>query len=178
MSNRMKHARAIRVAASVFALAAVAASLVGAVPARAATTAPYQATFIEPYGGPMQAPFSCPPGTSCGSANVSGLGHVANQFIVFGDCGPDCHLRTLTFDDGSTLVIRELQLTSFAPPGSAGGHGYIGFGLPGNPQFLEITQTILGGTGRFAGASGSGAGTVKVAGGVAIIKASGSITLP
>jgi len=177
MSTRGKHARAIRVVASAFALAAVAASFVAAA-ASAATTAPYQATFIEPYGGPNESPFSCPLGTSCGSANVSGLGHVANQFIVFGDCGPGCHLRTLTFVDGSTLVIRELQLTSFAPPGSAGGHGYIGLGLPGNPQFLEITQTILGGTGRFVGASGSGVGTVKVAGGVAIIKASGSITLP
>jgi hypothetical protein len=178
MFSRTKHARSVGVAASAFALAALAASLVGAGPARAATTMPYQATFVEPYGGPVQSPFSCPPGTSCGSANVSGLGHVQYQLIIFNDCGLGCHLRTLTFADGSTLVIREVQLGSFSPPGNSGAHGYIGFGLSGNPQFLEITQTILGGAGRLAGASGSGTGMVKVAGGVAIIKASGSITLP
>jgi hypothetical protein len=45
------------------------------------------------------------------------------------------------------------------------------------PLFLEITQTIVGGTGRFAGATGSGTGTVNTVAGSVII-ASGTITLP
>ena len=164
--------RRVAIVVSVFA-----ASLVAAVPASADTTVAYQATFIEPYGGPVQSPFSCAPGTSCGKANISGLGQATSE-IVFNVCGLGCHVRTVAFEDGSTLLIREEAQGPFTSPGNAGSHGYIGFGFPGNPQFQEVTQTILGGTGRFAGASGSGSGTVKVAGGVAIIKTSGTITLP
>jgi hypothetical protein len=65
-----------------FALAALAAALVAAVPATAATVA-YQATYVEPVGGPNQSPFSCPPGTSCGSASISGIGHSDNQIVNF-----------------------------------------------------------------------------------------------
>jgi hypothetical protein len=48
----------------------------------------------------------------------------------------------------------------------------------GNPQFLDVKETIIGGTGRFAGATGSGSGTVELHGGTAIGKTSGTITLP
>ena len=169
--------RRTTVAVSVTALAGVVAPLVITVPALA-DTARYQATFVEPVGGPNQSPFSCPPGTACGSANIA-FGHAANDVLVFGACGPDCHVRTVTFADGSTLVINEIgPISDFTSPGSAGSHGYNGLGLPGNPQFLNITQTIVGGSGRFAGATGTATGTVKVAGGVAIITASGTITLP
>ena len=40
-------------------------------PASASTTVNYQATYVEPYGGPQQTPFSCDPGTTCGSASIS-----------------------------------------------------------------------------------------------------------
>ena len=158
--------------------AALAASLVVVVPASADTTTSYQATFVEPYGGPNESPFSCLPGTSCGSANVSGFGHATDTVIVFNACGLGCHLRTVTFADGSTLVIRETPVGGFSSPGNAGSNGYVGFGFSGNPQRQDIIQEVLGGTGRFAGASGTGAGTVRVAGGVAIIHTSGTITLP
>lgn len=163
------------------ALVVVVAALVAAVPAVADTTVPYQATYVEPVGGPNQSPFSCPPGTSCGSANISGIGHASYQVVTFNACGFGCHLRAVTFDDGSTLLIQiEDQPSGFAftSPGNSGSHGYIGFPQGGNPQFLEIKETILSGTGRLAGASGSGTGTVKLHGGVAIGKTSGTITLP
>jgi hypothetical protein len=158
----------------------IVAALVAAVPAVAATTVPYQATYVEPVGGPNQSPFSCPPGTSCGSASFSGIGHASYQVVTFNACGFGCHLRTVTFDDGSTLLIQvEDQPSGFAftSPGNSGSHGYIGLPGVGNPQFLEIKETILSGTGRLAGASGSGTGTVKLHGGVAIGKTSGTITL-
>jgi len=159
-------------------VATLALALVVSAPVLASSTLSYRATFVEPVGGPMQSPFDCAPGTSCGTANVAGLGH-GTSVVVFNACGLWCHLRTITFQDGSTLVIEEYgPLPEFAPRGNAGGHGYNGFGLAGNPQFLDATQTIVGGTGQFAGASGTAAGSVKVAGGVATIVVSGTITIP
>jgi hypothetical protein len=159
------------------ALAVASASMAVAATA-AAETDVYHATFIEAYGGPNSPPSTCAPGTSCGTATVRQLGHGTTE-VVFGACGPGCQTRLVTFDDGSTLwIIEEGDLADFHSRGAAGDHGYIGFGLPGNPQFLEITQTIIGGTGRLGGATGSATGTVKVAGGVAIISVSGTITLP
>jgi hypothetical protein len=130
-----------------------------AVPATAATTQPFHATFVE-IGGVT-------PTGSCGSATVSQLGHVAHQCVVFDGCGPNCELRTITFDDGSTLVIHESIVEVMSHWNSS------------DPQFFAITLTIDGAssTGRFAGASGGGAGIVNLAAS-AVIKASGTITLP
>jgi len=161
-------------------LTTIASVLVVAAPALAETTISYEATYVEPVGGPNQSPFSCPPGMSCGSASISGIGHSDNQIVDFNACGFGCHIRTVTFGDGSTLLIQtEDQPSGFAftSPGNSGSHGYIGVPLSGNPQFLDIKETIIGGTGPFAGATGSGSGTVKVHGGVAIGKTSGTITL-
>src|SRR6266545_8409757 len=162
-------------------VASCAAALVAAIPATAATTFAYEATYVEPVGGPNQSQFSCAPGTSCGSASISGIGHSDNQVVQFNACGFGCHIRTVTFDDGSTLLIRvEDQPSGFAftSPGNSGTNGYLGFPVGGNPQFLDIKETILGGTGSLAGASGSGSGTVSLHGGVAIGKTSGTMTLP
>jgi hypothetical protein len=145
------------------ALASLAVMLVLAAPATASTQA-YHATFVEiGSGGP-------PAGISCGSATISELGHVANQCVVFNACGPNCHVRTITFDDGSTLVIQE-SIVGTISPGNSSAAG------ANAPLFLEITQTIVGGTGRFAGATGSGTGTVNTVAGSVII-ASGTINLP
>jgi hypothetical protein len=162
-------------------IAAFAAALTFAMPATAATTFSYEATYVETVGGPNYSPFSCSPGTSCGSASISGVGHSDNQVVMFNACGLGCHVRTVTFDDGSTLVIQTVDQPgpfAFTSPGNSGTHGYIGIPLSGNPQFLDITETIVGGTGRLAGATGSGAGRVAVHGGTAIGKTSGTLTLP
>jgi hypothetical protein len=145
----------------VLALAAFGVLLVVAAPA-SASTQHYQATFIE-VGGAV-------PGGSCGSATISGLGHVAFQCVAFDACGPNCELRTLTFDDGSTLVIHE-SIVGARTPGSSSNAG------ANAPMWLLITQSIVGGTGAYAGASGSGTGRVNLAAG-AVITVSGTITLP
>jgi hypothetical protein len=145
-------------------VASVAAMLVVAASAGASTTQRYHFTSVEiGSGGP-------PAGISCGSATISRLGHVADECILFNACGPNCHVRTLTFDDLSTLVIHE-SVVGVISPGRSSAAG------ANAPMFLEITQTIVSGTGRFAGASGSGAGRVNTAAG-SVIVVSGTITLP
>ena len=147
----------------VLVLASLAVMLVLASPATASTQT-YHATFVEiGSGGPAA-------GISCGSATISELGHTANQCIVFNACGLNCHVRTITFDDGSTLVIHE-SVVGMISPGKSSAAG------ANAPLFLKITQTIVAGTDRFAGASGSGTGTVNTVAGSVII-ASGTITLP
>ena len=142
------------------AVAAAAVMLVLAAPA-SASTQQYHATFVE-IGGAT-------PTGSCGSATISELGHVAYQCVAFNACGPNCELRTITFGDGSTLVMHESIVGTISPGNSAAAGANA-------PLFLEITQTIVGGTGRFAGATGSGTGRVNLAAD-AVITASGTITL-
>jgi hypothetical protein len=67
---------------------------------------------------------------------------------------------------------RSEQIVGITSPGDYGGQGY------GIVYFIQITQTIMGGTSGFAGASGSGSGTVTGAGGAAVLSASGTIALP
>ena len=128
--------------------------LVSAAPAAAETTK-YHATFVE-IGGDTGT------GQSCGSGTISGIGHVGNQCVQFDACGINCHERTITFDDGSSLLIVESVVGVVTHGNSAG--------------FLEITQTIAGGTGRFEGATGNGSGVVNL-NSAAVIIASGTITL-
>lgn len=151
--------RLLRIA---LALASLAVLLVLAAPATASTTQKYQATFVE-IGGQF-------PGGSCGSATISGFGHVAFQCVAFDACGTNCELRTITFDDGSTLVMQE-SIVGVISPGNSSAAG------ANAPAWFEITQTIVGGTGRLEGASGGGTGRVNLAAG-AVITVSGTITLP
>jgi hypothetical protein len=139
--------------------------------AGASTTVAWKATFPEQFGGPNHSPFTCAPGTSCGSGEVTGLGQAQDVIVFGGGCGGACDVRTLTFADGSTIVVEETA-SNFQTPGNSqpNPNSY------GNPFSLDLSDTIVGGTGRFAGASGSASGHVKVAGGTAIINLSGTVT--
>jgi len=88
--------------------------------------------------------FACP-------GTVQGFGQVTSS-IVFSPIAPP--VRTLTFADGSTLVLAEDEFISFRTPGRlADAPGaQVSFG---HPFFLEVTWVVVGGTGVFAGASGS-----------------------
>jgi hypothetical protein len=149
-------------------LAAITTLLVAAAPAAAQTTVTYRVTFVENAGGQA----SCPPGTSCGTANIAGVGHLTTQMIVFNACGPNCHLRTITFGDGSTILVRE-SIVNIISPGNSASAG------ANAPIFFEISQTIVSGTGAFEGVTGSGTGRVNTnADGGSVITASGTITFP
>jgi hypothetical protein len=144
--------------ALVLAIVAAALTIVGT--AGASTTLKYHATFVE-IGGVTA-------GGSCGSATISELGHVAYQCVQFDACGPNCEVRTVTFTDG-TLVMHE-SIVAVVSPGESSSAG------ANAPTFFEITQTIIGGTGRYAGATGGGTGRVNLAA-AALITVSGTITL-
>jgi hypothetical protein len=135
--------------------------------AGASTTVTWRATFPETFGGPINSPFSCAPGTSCGSGEVTGLGQ-AQDVIVFNGCGGGCDVRTLTFADGSTIVMHETG--SNPQEFNSNPNSY------GNPFRLDLSDTIVGGTGRFKGATGTATGEVRVQGGVALITLSGTVT--
>jgi hypothetical protein len=136
-------------------LASIALTLFALATPAAAEPQKYRATFVE-IGGDTGT------GSSCGTGTLSGFGHVANQCIEFDACGINCHERTIVFDDGSVLVVEESVVGVITHGNSTG--------------FLEITQTIAGGSGRFEGATGSGTGVVNLNSGAVII-ATGTITL-
>jgi hypothetical protein len=133
----------------------------------------WRATFPEQFGGPNHSPFSCVVGDSCGTGEVTGLGQ-AQDVIVFGaGCGGACDVRTLTFADGSTIVMDETDSNPQTPGNSTQAQPPNSYG---SPITIDLTDTIVGGTDRFAGASGTASGQLKIAGGTAIIDLSGTVT--
>ena len=86
-------------------------------------------------------------------------------------------VRTLTLGDGSTLVLNETPSAETVFPGKAhlAPGAFVGYG---NPAFDQYAWVIVGGTGQFAGATGSGQWVNVLAGDTIVIKFSGSLTLP
>jgi hypothetical protein len=147
----------------------VLASILATSSASANTTVDFRATFPERFG------VACPdPPSLCSRGEVVGLGYV-EEVARFNACGPNCNLRTLTFADGSKLVLQE----STGPGAPPDGGNSFNPNSNGNPVFFPLAGTVRGdlSTGDFAGATGTYSGTATVAGGVAVVRLSGSITL-
>jgi hypothetical protein len=145
-------------------LAAIAAAALGATasPAAATSTVSWSATFHELTTTPSGIEH-CAGGTSCGGGEVVGLGQARDVIAFGGGCGGSCDLRTLTFGDGSTLVMQE-HASNFRDFGQG-------------VFALDLTDVVIGGTGRFAGASGSASGGVRADNvGSAVITLSGTVT--
>ena len=144
------------------------AALAFASQASANTTVSVRMHFTEPIvPGFVQ---GCPVVQTgfCGSGEVIPLGH-ANETIQFGfGCGGACDLRTINLAGGSILI--EETFSDFRCPGICGSRGL------GQPGSGTLTDTVIGGTGDFAGASGSLSGTVRVAGLQSQIQLSGTIS--
>ncbi|MFN2628948.1 MAG: hypothetical protein ABR569_09980 [Gaiellaceae bacterium] len=137
--------------------------------AAANTTVQVSMTFTEPIV-PAFKSGDCPvvPEGFCGSGEVIPLGH-ATETIDFGaGCGGTCDLRTIYLAGGSILI--EETFSNFACPGVCGSRGL------GQPTSGTLTDTIIGGTGIFEGATGSLTGTVRAAGLESQIKLSGTIS--
>jgi hypothetical protein len=119
----------------------------------------------------------------CGTGTITGFGEASSltEVVSFENFDPaiscaDVVLRrTITLEDGSTLVLMETGTVCFPgkstlAPGTAKSFG--------NPFNIEATFTIVTGTGVFAGAQGTGTDVIKAAGDTGHSRLSGSITLP
>lgn len=111
--------------------------------------------------------------TCPGTGTVQGFGQVTSSIVFFVDAPP---VRTLTFSDGSTLVLADDEFISFETPGNStdAPGALVSFG---NPFFFRGTWVVVGGTGLFEGATGEGTQIVQAAGDVINIKIVGTITL-
>jgi hypothetical protein len=108
-----------------------------------------------------------------GTGTVQGYGRVASV-ILFPSTGFPL-VRTLTFDDGSTLILHETGIGSRLPGKAASAPGAtVGYG---NPGFDHFAWVVAGGTGRFAGATGNGEWVNTLAGDTIVIRFTGALTL-
>jgi hypothetical protein len=158
-------------------------SLGVASPAMAATTQAFEVRFNEGFDQATAHP--CPPTENfswCGTGTITGFGEATSlaevvsfeNFDPATSCADVVLRRTITLEDGSTLVLIETGTVCF-PGKSALASDTKSFG---NPYNLEATFTIVTGTGAFAGAQGSGTDAIKAAGDASKSTLSGSITLP
>jgi len=157
------------------------ACLVLASQAAATTTTSVNMSFTEP--GVANLHQGCPvyPNGFCGNGIALPFGH-ATETIQFGagiNCSaitgsPNCDLRTIYLPGGS-VIIDELG-TGGSCPGACQPN-------PAEPGVGFGSDTVIGGTGAFSGASGSLSSQVRL-GGLAsvgsanIVKLTGTITLP
>ena len=101
----------------------------------------------------------------CGSGEVIPLGHATETLdLVAGT-------RTLILANGSIVLAEEL--TDLACPGKCFSQSHR---IP--PVSGQLTDTVIGGSGAYAGASGTLTGSVQAAGLVHVVMLSGSLHLP
>jgi hypothetical protein len=150
----------------------LAASAVLASQALAGTsTVAVSATFAEPLKPALNG--GCLPSPAygvCGSGQVIPFGHATENVVFGGACGGNCDFRTINLAAGS--IYTDESFSNPSCPGVCAGRG-----PTGGPAFGDLTDVIVGGTGIFAGASGTLSGSVTGAGSTGVARLSGTITL-
>jgi len=137
--------------------------------AMAATTTPVSMTLIEPIVPDIHSGCGVLDVRLCGHGQVIPYGQATETIVFGGGCGGSCDLRTITLAGGS-ITLNE----TFSNPDCPGA-------CRPNPAGVfsgTLTDVVAGGTGQFSGASGNLSGSVNTAGPEAVIKLSGTITLP
>ena len=110
-------------------------------------------TSAVPVGSPATAPAELTlVATSTAATSITGCGFA---LVVTGTA-------TIQLEDGSSLVLDEAG-TYCLPGGSTFAPGNF-FHSYGNPWKIDATYDVVGGTGVFAGATGSGTNTIRVRG--------------
>jgi hypothetical protein len=136
----------------------------------AATTTSVSMTFVEPVVPDLNSGCAVlPEGRLCGHGQVIPYGQATETIVFRGGCGGSCDLRTITLAGGS--ITLEETLSNVVCPGACQPN-------PSGPFSGTLTDAVAGGTGQFSGASGNLSGSVTTGGRVAVIKLSGTITLP
>jgi hypothetical protein len=126
-------------------------------------------TFAEPIipGQVSGCPIS-PMDGLCGSGEVIPFG-LAHETVLFGGaCAGECDLRTINLAAGS-IFTHELFSNPTCPVCGEPGRG--------QPAAGTVSDSIVGGTGLFAGATGSLSGSVHAAGTAGVAQLSGTIIL-
>jgi hypothetical protein len=145
-----------------------------AAPAALAQTEAFSASYAEHFIGPNGNP-PCPDGASgCGTGTAAELSAFSTEFAFDDSCG--CFVRTLTFPDASTLLLDENFVSFTGPGGSASSHAP--GSAEGHPGTFVFSWTVAGGTGSFAGATGSGTDALTSAGLRGAGSLSGTLTTP
>jgi len=162
--------RFVALAATMLLLAVFAGPVLGA-------TGSFRAVIHEDFGR-RAAARTCvvvAAGLRCdGDGPVQGYGTASSQAIY--TAGGLTGVRTLTFADGSTLDLAETH-TANAFPGDS--HTVPGTpGRIGRPNRDTFTWIVTGGTGSFAGATGSGTGASVLAGDELNFWFTGSVSVP
>jgi hypothetical protein len=136
-----------------FIIALVALAALGALPASAADTSAFRAELHDNL--------TCPVGFDlCGKGELNGFGTVTTTltFTGFargpGNCATLAAERVMKLDSDGSSIVLAVEGT-LCPQGGAGGHA---------PGIGQGTFTVVGGTGRFAGASGAGSLSVQATG--------------
>jgi hypothetical protein len=165
--------KAVLLAAALLALAAA--------PAVPAQSTSFEARFQEFFGRSKAHPCA-PPFFLCGTGDVAGFGPATSTFEILTfdfnpetACGDTTIRYTITLSSGTGTLTLLGDGTVCFPGNSTFAPGAMkSFG---NPFRLTFTWTVTGGTGVFAGASGSGTGLSKGAGESGHTALSGVITL-
>jgi len=127
------------------------------------TTVSVRMTFTEPIVQNIEG--GCPvlPNGGCGNGAVVPFGHATETIVGGGACGGDCDFRTVNIAGGS--IYMDESLSNPACPGSCQPN-------PAEPFSGTLTDVIVGGTGIFAGATGTLSGSVSANGPEAVIQLS------
>jgi hypothetical protein len=162
-------------------LLAAALVALAAAPAVPAQSTSFEASFQEFAGRSVPHPCSAP-FLVCGTGKVAGFGSATSTFEILTfdldpatACGETTFRYTIMLSSGAGTLILTGDGTvcfpgnSFFAPGAMKSFG--------NPFQLGFTWTVTGGTGVFAGATGSGTGMTKGAGESGHTILSGTITL-
>ena len=96
------------------------------------------------------------------------FGKATDSILFGGGCGGACDLRTVTVAGGS--IFMDETFSNPACPGSC-------HPTPSEPASGTLTDVVVGGTGIFAGATGTLSGSVTSAGPANNIKLAGTLTL-
>jgi hypothetical protein len=115
------------------------------------TTVSISATFSEPARVDFQTGCAVFPDGFCGRGEVIPFGQATETITFGGGCGGSCDLRIITLAEG-TIILEEA---------ASGGCDASCHTYPTEQVAASLTDTVVGGTGLFEGATGYLTGTVK-----------------
>lgn len=156
-------------------------SFAAAVPA-SAQTVEFDASVRASFG--IRNSIDCPPDLDCGTARIDGFGKATRTLGITGvapgvpaGCDTVTAIEHMILDSDGSILDLAVRAALCYPGASSSAPGQQGRSQ-GNPFQGTGTFEVIGGTGVFAGASGSGTLTAIGAGDAIVIDYSGALTLP